>query len=453
MLALGCGHASRAPAGRRPPPNGPSARASGSDASATAAQLSEETRALLRAEGDLLWTRWTTGSGPLPASALAEHPRLLQRESIDTVSAAAARSSGSDAVALGLLSQQLATLAVSREAGAEIDALERARSQLAFPAPGETRATLGERDLDRLLRDEPKAQKRAALAQAEAKVAQPVAPLAIARDAAVDKAIAALGLQSWAAVQERAYGIPLADLARLAESTLDATERVGARAVSTASVRNLGITADRLRRADLPRLARTALADPQFTPGKAWPTVRDVLALVGAPPPPGLRVDAEPSPSKGARPLALLVDPPADVRLSLRPAGGFEEQRATLHEGARAVGGTLIDAGRWALEAESSMRSVTPLVATVLAAQLEQSFGASWWTTPRPVLKQIWAGGRSLRAVEAARALGLTQLDPAALAAVADERLHYSAPDAPPAPPKPDYKYMQGDKKKRRRRR
>src|SRR2546427_340367 len=453
MLALGCGHASRAPAGRRPPPNGPSARASGSDASATAAQLSEETHALLRAEGALLWTRWTTGSGSLPASALAEHPRLLQRESIDTVSAAAARSSGSDAVALGLLSQQLATLAVSREAGAEIDSLERARSQLAFPAPGETRATLGERDLDRLLRDEPKAQKRAALAQAEAKVAQTLAPLAIARDAAVDKAIAALGLQSWAAVQERAYGIPLADLARLAESTLDATERVGARAVSTASVRNLGITADRLRRADLPRLARTALADPQFTPGKAWPTVRDVLALVGAPPPPGLRVDAEPSPSKGARPLALLVDPPADVRLSLRPAGGFEEQRATLHEGARAVGGTLIDAGRWALEAESSMRSVTPLVATVLAAQLEQSFGASWWTTPRPVLKQIWAGGRSLRAVEAARALGLTQLDPAALAAVADERLHYSAPDAPPAPPKPDYKYMQGDKKKRRRRR
>jgi hypothetical protein len=553
MLALACGHASRAPAGRRPSSNGPSPRTSSSEVSATAAQLSEETHALLRAEGELLWTRWTTGSGPLPASALAEHPRLPQRESIDIVKAAAARASGSDADALGLLAQQLATLALSREAGAEIDALERARAQLAFPAPGETRATLGERDLDRLLRDEPNAQKRAALSQAEAKAAQALAPLALARDAAVDKAIAALGLQSWAAVEERAHGIPLADLAKLAESTLDATEQVGARAVSTASVRNLGITADRLRRADLPRLARTALADPQFTPGKAWPTVRDVLALVGAPAPPGLRVDAEPSPSKGTRPLALLVDPPGDVRLSLRPAGGFEEQRATLHEGARAVGGTMIDvprwelaqlgdgcvaeavallfeslaghpewlrattqlrgeplddmvhteatrrllaarraaalvlfeirrreapstpeaqaalyrgllqralfvvlsdddAGRWALEAESFARSVTPLVAAVLAAQLEQSFGASWWTTPRPALKEIWAGGRSLRAVEAARAAGLARLDPAALAAVADERLHYSAPDAPPAPPKPDYKYMQGDKKRRKRR-
>jgi len=140
-----------------------------------------------------------------------------------------------------------------------------------------------------------------------------------------------------------------------------------------------------------------------------------------------------------------------------REGPGTPEAQAALYRGLlqRALFVVLSDddAGRWALEAESSMRSVTPLVAAVLAAQLEQSFGASWWTTPRPVLKQIWAGGRSLRAVEAARALGLTQLDPAALAAVADERLHYSAPDAPPAPPKPDYKYMQGDKKKRRKRR
>src|SRR2546430_2267804 len=170
MLAIACSHASGAPAGRRPSSNGPSPRTSSSDVSAAAAQLSEETHALLRAEGELLWTRWTTWSGPLPASA---------------------------------------------------------------------------------------------------------------RDTAVDKAIAALGLQSWAAVEERAHGIPIADLAQLAESTLDATEQVGGRAVSTASVRNLGVTADRLRRADLPRLARTALADPQFTPGKAWPPVRAALPLVG----------------------------------------------------------------------------------------------------------------------------------------------------------------------------
>jgi hypothetical protein len=296
---------------------------------------------------------------------------------------------------------------------------------------------------------------------------------------------------------------------------------------------------------------RTALADPQFTPGKAWPNVRDVLTVLGTPPPPSLRLDAEPSPSKGARPLALLVDPPRDVRLSIRPAGGFEEQRATLHEGARGVGATFTevprwelaqlgdgsaaegvallfealagdpqwlrgttqlrgeplddivhteatrrllaarraaamvifeirrrdgqlsaeaqaalyrgllqralycvlsddDANRWALEAEGFSRNVTPLVGALLAAQLEQKLGASWWTKQQPMIRQVWAGGRSLSALEATRTLGLAQLDPAALATLADERLRYSAPDAPPPAPKPDYKYMQGDKRKRR---
>ena len=488
----------------------------------------------------------------LPASALAAHPRLSQRESIEMVIAAAGRALAVDARALRLLAQQLSTLAVAREAGAEIEALERARAQLAFPVPGDGRIMVGERDLDRLLIDEPNAQTRAALAQSEAKAAQSLAPLTVARDAAVHKAIDALGLESWEAVEERSHAIPVGDLAKLAEATLAATEEVGQRAVAAASLRNIGVTADRLRRSDLPRLARTALADPQFTPGSAWANTRGVLEKIDAPPPQTLRVDAEPSPSKGARPLALLVDPPADVRLSLRPTGGFEEQRATLHEGARAVGGTMIDverwelaqlgdgsaaegiallfeslagqpewlrattqlrgeplddvvhteaarrllavrraaalvlfevrrrdgeqppeaqaalyrglvqralycvlsdddAGRWALEADAFAATVTPLLGGLLAAQMERHFGSLWWSGAKPALKEIWAGGRSMGAFEAARALGLAQLDPAVLAAVVDERLRYSAPDAPPPAPKPDYKYMQGDKKKRRK--
>lgn len=546
MLALGCGHGSTAPLGRRPQPNQPSRSGD------PAGQISEETHALLRAEAELLWTRWTTGAGPLPASALATHPRLARRDSIEMVDSAAGRASGDDARALRLLSQQLATLAIAREAGAEIEAMERARAQLSFAAPGQTRDTLGERDLDGVLREEPSAQKRAAIALSEAKAAQPLGPLALARDAAIDKAIEALGLGGWAAVEERAHGMPLSDLERLAEATLVATEQVGARAVSAAAVRNLGIPGDRLRRGDLPRMARTAFADPQFTAGKAWPNARDALAQAGVAPPSGLRVDAEPSPSKGARPLALLVDPPEDVRLSLRPAGGFDEQRATLHEGTRATGGALTsvsrwelaqlgdgsaaeaaallfealagtpewlrattqlrgeplddvvhteatrrllsarraaamvlfeirrrggsrtaeaqaalyrglvqralfcalsddDAGRWALESDSFARTAPLLLGAVLAAQLEQSFGPTWWKTSRPALKQLLSAGRSLTAPEAAAAAGLQRLDPAALAAIADQRLRYSAPDAPPPAPKPDYKYMQGDKKKRRK--
>lgn len=533
LLAAACGHVASPPSRASEPPDaGPPPV----DPQVEAAKLSDEAHALLKAEGDLLWKRWTTGTGPLPSSALAEHPHLADRDSIDLVTLAAAKQK--DPKPLLLLRQQLATLSVARAAGAEIESLERAKAQLAFGDPPR-----GERDLDRMLTDEPAAAKRAAIAAAEAKAAVPLAPLVLARDAAVQKAIAELRLGSWADLEERAHGMPVADLAALAEKTLAATEQVASAAVASLSVRNLGIPADRLRRADLPRLTRSALADPEFPPGKAWPTVKDVFQQLSLSLPASLRVDAEPSPSKGARPLALLVDPPRDVRLSLRPAGGFEEQRATLHEGARSLGGALTDvprwelaqlgdgsaaegvaqlfeelagnsewlrattqlrgeplddfvhtqaarrllaarraaamvlfeirrrenpqtavrlyrdllqratfaivgdddAARWALEADTWMRSATPLLGALLAAQLETP---GWWKDPQTAgrLGKIWSRGRSLTALEAAGGA----LDPSALARVAAAQLAYKAPDAPPPTQKPDYKYMQGDKKRRR---
>jgi hypothetical protein len=554
LLAAACGHASPSRASARLLPDG-GVSAPSSDPVQAAEELSVETHALLRTEGNLLWNRWTTGAGAMPASALGEHPWLARRESLELVSAAASKKP--DSKPLMLLKQRLATLIVSREAGGEIDALERARAQLSFSIEGDGAQERSERDIDRLLTEEPSAQKRAALALAEAKAALPLAPLVLARDAAVEKAIAILNLGSWSALEESAHGIGLAELAALAERTLVATEAIGAKAVSTTSVRNIGVPADRLRRSDLARLVRSALADGQFTAGRAWPSAKEVFTRIGAEPPPAaLRIDAEPSPSKGARPLALLIDPPADVRLSLRPAGGFEEQRATFHEGARALGGTLAaprpwelaqlgdgsaaegaahlfeelagdpawlrettqlrgeplddlvhtqavrrllsarrsaalvlfeiqrrqgartaeaqaalyrglvqratfavlsdaDVGRWALEADSFIRGAVPLLGAVLGAQLEArktADGAPWWKSPETgkVLRKLWAGGRSLTAMEAARELGLVSLDPAALASVAAAQLAYTAPEAPLPTPKPDYKYMQGDKKRRR---
>ena len=66
-------------------------------------------------------------------------------------------------------------------------------------------------------------------------------------------------------------------------------------------------------------------------------------------------------------------------------------------------------------------------------------------------MRKVWADGRSGTAEEAARDLGAAALDPAVLAAIADRQLSYNAPEAPPPTQRPDYKYMQGDKKKRRK--
>ena len=232
IVAVGCEHAASAPVRNG---GGSSATGAGTlppDPRKAAAELSDEAHALFRAEGDLLWKRWTTGAGPMPASALAEHPQLAQRDSIDLVTAAAAKAKGADADALRLLRQQIATLAVAREAGAEIDALERARAQLVFAAPGDARPEHGERDLDRLLTEEANAQKRAAIAQAEAHAAQPLAPLVIARDAAVLKAIATLRLGSWIEIEIQA---------RTAAGRETRWWRMGVWAYSDATVRRTSI--------------------------------------------------------------------------------------------------------------------------------------------------------------------------------------------------------------------
>ncbi|HEX9572786.1 MAG TPA: hypothetical protein VF994_01745 [Myxococcales bacterium] len=578
--ALACGHAPAKP----PPPAAPSSNGARArpvlppppdDPRDFAAELSEETRALLRAEGDLLWTRWTTGSGPLPSGALADHPRLFQREAVSAVaSAAASARKPADELALRFLHGDLATLQIAREAAAETDALERARAALSFAAPGDVRAERGERDLDRLLTDEPSAQKRAAIAQAEARAALSLAPLALARDKAVAEAMARLGLPGWGDLIAEMHRATPAEVADLAERTLSVTDAATQKAVGGTAQRNLGVTVDRLRRADLPRLLRSAAADPQFPPGKGWASAQATLGAVGADLG-KVRIDAEPSPSKAARPLALLVDPPRDVRLSVRPTGGFEEQRAVLHEAARAAGGVATDvprwelaqlgpgsaaegvaqlfeelagdpawlreqtalrgeplddlvhtqatrrllaarraaamvlfeirrregpgtaeanaslyrqllqratfagfsdddAGRWALDADGWLRAATQLQGALLAAQLQQALektptggapaaGASdggkpppethWWHEPGTgaVLRKIWAQGRSGTGQDAARAFGALALDPAALAALAEKQLAYNAPEAPPPTQRPDYKYMQGDKKRRRK--
>jgi hypothetical protein len=583
--ALACGHAPKtkpastpaaAPGARRavvvaPPPDDPRDYA---------AELSDEAHALLRSEADLLWTRWTTGSGPLPSTVVADHPRLIRRDALDAVaSAATAARKPTDELALRLLHAQLATLAIARETMAETEALERARSALTFAAPGDARPERGERDLDRLLTDEPSAQKRAAIAQSEAKAAQSLAPLALVRDQAIAKAFDSLGIAGWANLVSELHRDTPADLAAFAERMLTATDAVAQKAISAAAQRNLGVTVDRLKRADLPRMVRSAAADPQFPPGKGWASAQATLTAAGA----DLgraRIDAEPSPSKAPRPLALLVDPPTDVRLAVRPIGGLEEQRALLHEAARAAGGVVVDvprwelaqlgagaaaegvaqlfeeltgdpawlreqtalrgeplddlvhtqatrrllaarraaamvlfeirrreragsaegtaslyrellqratfaaysdddAGRWAVEVDGWLRAATQLQAAILAAQLQQALEkvpqqqvaaatpaadppdpakqqpreAHWWHEPgtAAALRGIWAQGRSGTAEAAARSVGASGLDPAALAAVVEKQLSYNAPEAPPPAQRPDYKYMQGDKRRKRR--
>src|SRR5258708_196863 len=191
---MACSHGKPVgPKGWPPPPAGGQPTLSRRAATAASRELAEEARAVLRGEGDLLWKRYTKGEGALPATAAEAHRDLFSPQALAAVSQARDAAEGEDRRALELLHAWIAPLSIARMAAAEVEALERARAGLAFAAPGDPTAARGERDLDRLLTDEPSAKKRAAIAEAEAKGAATGAPLVLARDPAEAKAMAALG--------------------------------------------------------------------------------------------------------------------------------------------------------------------------------------------------------------------------------------------------------------------
>ena len=392
-IFLSCGHAMVSP--DQPPPK--PAPPPPPDPRVQAEAISADLRALLRAESEAAWQRWTGGTGPLPAASAEGKAALGSRGSLETLQQAAAVTTDPDAKrALLLLWATLLPRAVALAAGEAPLQLERARAQLVFAAPpegkqeheginavhgdgngvhegangvhGEGRTEHGERDLDRLLIDEPSDQRRHQLAEAEAVAAGALQPLALSRDAAEQRAREALGLPAWPALIEALQGRPPSELAALAERTLAATDALADRALSSIAQLNLGLPPDRVQRADLPRLLRAGAADTELAAGKGWDNARATLSGLGVdlcapaagtpcatggplPAATRLRLDLGVRLGKAARPLALLVDPPDDVRLSVRPAGGLDELRALLHESTRAAAGLRTRAQRWELAA------------------------------------------------------------------------------------------------------
>jgi hypothetical protein len=96
----------------------------------------------------------------------------------------------------------------------------------------------------------------------------------------------------------------------------------------------LSLPFEAVRGRDLPRLLR-AVDDPRLFPGAR--VVADARALfggLGLDPQgrAGVTLDLTPRPRKDARPLALPVEVPGDVRISATPRGGVLDLRALLHE-------------------------------------------------------------------------------------------------------------------------
>ncbi|MGC4000649.1 MAG: hypothetical protein QM767_25655 [Anaeromyxobacter sp.] len=258
-------------------------------------------------------------------------------------------------------------------------------------------------------------------------MAEPARRLAAARAARVERlaaAAAALGQPSLGALGAELRGASPEALAALAEETLATTEPTW-KALLAAAARAEGLAPEEVRLRNLPRLWRVR------APAALFPAHRhaaDAAALLDGlgldlAAQANLRLDTGAGGARVPRAIALAIDPPGDVRLSLGSEAGLEAVRGSLHELGVAEAQALLPAG--SVEARRLPPAWYP---GAWGRLLEEVAGAPEWLAAHGATEEqaqgearAAAGRRLLRARDAAARVlaALSAQDPVAGAALA----------------------------------
>lgn len=376
LLLMGCPKAVPPPEPPKPPP-GPTpeqARAQQVDA------LQAEALALVKEEGELLWAHWTRGAPLELEQAKAAHAALFEDAALAKV-----RAAKREPLERWLLGERLARAAADANAAL-------------VEAEAATLVTVDDkkvpwRDLSRLLANEKSAVKRKALWAAAREAVGPLGDATAKRDLAVAAALGERDLEA-AAVQGQRF--------------LDDTEVEWKQLVEKLAQSELGLSPDKISRADLPRMLRpNTAADAAFPRAEIAAKATAVLAALGLYGLPGLTLDLADSAKKNPLPLTLAPGGADDVRVSFRPAGGLRDLGSLLGELGRAL----------ALHAQAEPRLADPLVADAAYRLFAELVATPAWLKAQGVTDAAAAS-----CAQSARALRLSTLRRAAANLVAQAR-------------------------------
>ncbi len=338
LLLAACAHA---PPASGPPP-GPSAASAPGAGSATPASpapaatdrfspLREAGEELLRAQGEATWRGWTSGEPADQAALWKGREALLDPAVPGQLGEAMATAPDPERGRLERLRAFLLGEQLARATAAQTQALAAARAASSFSWE---KRSIPLRQLHALLAGEPEAPRRRAAAEAWRASVLKLERLTAARDDALRRAGAERGFPTTLAL---AGALRLEDpraLGTLAEATLAAGDSTWPATLDALARSELGSSASRIREQDLPRLFRTTAAPASFPAERLIADVSALLSGLGLELSAGgrLTVDEAPRPGKLPRPLAVPVEVPGQVRLSLVPLAGLDAMRSVLHE-------------------------------------------------------------------------------------------------------------------------
>ncbi len=315
----------------------------GAEPAPDVATISAEYRALQREQAVLGWYTSTQGEESLGALTYVGHEHLFTPATLAVVDAARSTPglSGEQASALRFLRRALAAEQVSLTLAHFDDEFDAAEGAATATVPFE-KAPIAYRDLPLKLSAEADPGKRAQLYAASTRiVTETLNPILVRKEAAAQAAARAAGYADYVAMSEELRAVKLQDLLVQGVTYVKATDALFKATADRVAKEELGVGLAQLHAADFTRLWKAPKLEAAFTKDLQLPSLTwflggiglDLKTAVGG----EVKVDDSLHPLKRPRAFVNPVDPPRDVRLSVKPAGGLDDTWTLFHEAGHAV--------------------------------------------------------------------------------------------------------------------
>lgn len=298
--------------------------------------LREEYRALGHIQAVLGWYAATQGETSLNQLTYIGHDRLFRRTALDAIGEAEQTSKGNDALALTFLKRALTGEIVGLATAKFDDEYSDAEAGAKVALPWLDKP-VAYRDVGLLMAQEADATRRRQEFDAMNAVrVEKLNPILERKEMAAQAAAHETGFPDYVALSEDLRQVKLDPLLVAGVAYVKATEPVFDATLDRVAREELGIPREKMRISDWPRLWKSPKLSRYFDKSLELPALQHFLSGIGLSLG-DVQVDDSVNPRKRPRAFVQPVDPPGDVRLSVKPTGGLDDYWTLFHEAGHAV--------------------------------------------------------------------------------------------------------------------
>ena len=287
---------------------------------------------LIKALSLMGWNSWAFGAPSNQDSLYKAHAGLFSVDHIKLVQRVEqAETSAVQKKRLSYFLSYLASEYLSKENALLSDKASNIEATATVTVDGKS---IPYRQVPSLMANEKNQQRRAALYRALDPVLDSLNILSLEIEENSQRLARELGFPSYNQMAQELKGFSFADLKTTATQVLSETESTYTKLLDEIVVKQLKLKRDNFFRYDMAPIFRNERFDPYFKSDSMLATLKETYRALGitVDEQRNLRIDSEPRPAKNPRAVCYPIDVPDDVRLSIKPIGGFDDYSALFHE-------------------------------------------------------------------------------------------------------------------------